>query len=58
MKVKEKRLFVRIDANLLERIDRQAKLAHRTRSDYIRIILELSVEASEQAEKNFEKEGE
>ena len=55
--MKDKRLFVRVDANLLKRIDRQAKRVRRERSDYVRMVLELAVEAAEEAEKNFEKEG-
>ena len=54
---KTERLFVRVDPDLLKRIDRQAKRVRRDRSDYIRMVLELAVEAAEEAEKKYEKKG-
>ena len=55
--MKEKRLFIRIEADLLKRIDKQAKRIERTRSEYIRAVLKWAVEAAEEAKRNFEKEG-
>lgn len=56
--MKGKRLFVRIEADLLKRIDRQAKRIGETRSNYIRAVLTWAVEAAEEAKKNFENGGE